>query len=311
MDLIAADDVIRAIELYHRGGAYRYLDGRRDDRGGRAGAALSPLRTAFLTVTDDRFFVGTLATVNSILHYHPDAEILVVNRTDAGLNDHQRHLLERANVRIFDSDLFRAEGRHIGPWELKAYAARDLAPRYDLLIGIDSDCVLCAGVGDVAHRTLETGLFTGGQDGGGVTYDESYAPYGIPPGASNPHYLSTSLYFCPTTPANREILDRWARLHERGGVQPPRALSRLRRPGRPEQRDLRPARGRTARTCSRTRRGASTGRTGTASWSMTAIGSSTAPDRIGGSAACTAAGSRSSGRSRTATASSRPTPRSR
>ncbi len=27
MDLIGADDVIRAIELYHRGGSYRYLDG--------------------------------------------------------------------------------------------------------------------------------------------------------------------------------------------------------------------------------------------------------------------------------------------
>ena len=210
MDLIGADDVIRAIELYHRGGAYRYLDGR-ETTGADAPDRPLPPRTAFLTVTDDRFFVGTLAAVNSILHYHPDAEILVVNRTDAGLNDHQRHLLERANVRVLDSDLFRAEGRHIGPWELKAYAARDLAPRYDLLIGIDSDCVLCAGVGDVAHRALETGLFTGGQDGSGVTYDESYAPYGIPPGAYNPHYMSTSLYFCPTTPENREILDRWAR----------------------------------------------------------------------------------------------------
>ena len=47
------------------------------------------------------------------------------------------------------------------PWELKAYAACDLAPQYDLIIGIDSDCVLCAGVGDVAYRALETGRFTG------------------------------------------------------------------------------------------------------------------------------------------------------
>jgi hypothetical protein len=207
MDLIGADDVIRAIELYHRGGAYHYLDERKADAHDRR----LPPRTAFLTVTDDRFFVGTLATVNSILHHHPDAEILVVNRTDAGLNEHQRLLLGRANVRVLDSDLFRAEGRHIGPWELKAYAARDMAPRYDLLIGIDSDCVLCAGVGDVAHRALGTGRFISGRDGSGVTYDESYAPYGIRPGAFNPHYLSTSLYFCPMTPTNLEILDRWAR----------------------------------------------------------------------------------------------------
>jgi hypothetical protein len=62
-----------------------------------------------------------------------------------------------------------------------------------MIIGIDSDCVLCAGVGDTAYRARSTGRLTGGRDGDGPTYDETYARYGIQPGEHNPNYMSTSV----------------------------------------------------------------------------------------------------------------------
>ena len=37
------------------------------------------IRLAFVTVTDASFFPGTLATVNSILEFHPEADIYVVS----------------------------------------------------------------------------------------------------------------------------------------------------------------------------------------------------------------------------------------
>lgn len=169
-----------------------------------------PPGVAFLTITDYGFFPGTVATVNSIFHHHPGAEVIVVNRTQYGLTSPQRRLLELGGVRVLDSDRFESVGRHIGPWELKAYAACDLAPDYDMIIGIDSDCVLCAGVGDTAFRARATGRLAGGRDGDGATYDETYAKYGIQPGEHNPNYMSTSLYFCPMTPSNRNLLTQWA-----------------------------------------------------------------------------------------------------
>jgi hypothetical protein len=62
-----------------------------------------------------------------------------------------------------------------------------------MIIGIDSDCVLCAGVGDAAYRARATGRLAGGRDGDGPTDDEKYAKYGIQPGVHNPNYMSTSV----------------------------------------------------------------------------------------------------------------------
>jgi hypothetical protein len=104
----------------------------------------------------------------------------------------KRRVLELGGVRVLDSDRFDGDGRHIGPWELKAYAACDLAPDYDMIISIDSNCVLCAGVGDTAYRARATVRLAGGRDGDGPTYDETYARYGIQPGEHNPNYTSTS-----------------------------------------------------------------------------------------------------------------------
>lgn len=169
--------------------------------------AMQKIRAAALTVSDRFFFPGTLATVNSLLHFHPDLPVHVI---DNGLTDPQRQLLVDGGVIVSAADVYSTGGRHIGPWELKAYAAAALAPDYDVLIGIDSDCIICSSLDDMICRAFQSRKWLGGQDGSGIEYDASYSPYGIDVGSRNPKYMSTSLYFCPISPESLAILDRWA-----------------------------------------------------------------------------------------------------
>ena len=169
-----------------------------------------PARVGFLTVTDRFYFPGTVACVNSIFHHHPDAHVVVVDHEEKGLSRKQAALLVSGGSHVWKSGKFARPGRHMGAWELKAYAASDLAGAFDLLVGIDSDCVLCASVTDKIRRSYQTGRFLGGKDGDGMTYDASYAVFGIRPGSRNRKYMSSSLYFCPTSPSNVAILRRWA-----------------------------------------------------------------------------------------------------
>ena len=164
----------------------------------------------FVTVTDRAFFAGTVACVNSVYHHHPDARVVVVQHEEVGLNDAQFRILEEGGVEVLGSSKFAGGGRYMGAWELKAYAACDLADRCGLIVGLDSDLVLCSNVDDVIARAYGSGRFTGGRDGDGVDYDASYEPYGIAPGSRNPNYMSTSIYFCATTPENRASLRSWA-----------------------------------------------------------------------------------------------------
>lgn len=222
MDMITEKDVIRAIEMYHDGGALTYLPP------GLNGAANGHVPTdralprriptprlgsgvAFVSVSDYSYFPGTLATVNSIFHHHPDANVLVIDNHLRPLNDAQRTLLSEGGATVIDARRFARDGRHIGPWELKAHAVCDLAPNYEVVVGIDSDCVLCAEVNDVVEIARRTGKFVGGRDGDGVNYDASYACYGIEPGQINSNYMSASLYCFASTPRNLATLREWSR----------------------------------------------------------------------------------------------------
>jgi predicted O-methyltransferase YrrM len=113
-------------------------------------------------------------------------------------------------VDVIDSRHLQANGRHINAWELKAYGIDHLSRDFDVLIGIDSDCLLCSPVDDLIARCHATGGFLGGRDGNGASYDESYAPYGITAHADNPKYMSTSLFFMAATEENRHTAKRWA-----------------------------------------------------------------------------------------------------
>lgn len=168
------------------------------------------LRCAFVTVTDYDFFPGTVATVNSILNSNSRADIFVVQNEKRALTEPQVALLtDRPRVRLLGSSAFERPERYINAWELKAYAIHDLATDYDVIAGIDSDCVLCSSVDAEIERCFEIGGFIGGRDGDGPDYDDSYGVYGIATPAHNSNYMSTSLFFCAVTEANRRILQRW------------------------------------------------------------------------------------------------------
>jgi hypothetical protein len=165
------------------------------------------MKVIVMTVSDRRFFPGTLATVNSVYRFHGDEyEVVVV---DNGLIEPQRKLLRDGGVRLLPAAEAAGE-RYAGPWELKAHAARALAGGCDVLVGIDSDCVLAAPIGDVVAAAAETGRWYGGKDGDGQHYGDDYGVYGIDVPAFNGRYMSTSLYVCAATPANRAALDRWS-----------------------------------------------------------------------------------------------------
>ena len=175
---------------------------------------MKTINSLFITITDSNFFPGTIATVNSILHFHPHAEISIVFNEKQPLFPKQRNMLKSCpNIRLLSSSEFEGNGRYINAWELKAYAACDLCDGYDVIVGIDSDCILCAGVDDIIDRCYENGGFLGGKDGEaeGDTYDAPYAIYGMDTPQHYDKYMSTSLYFCAVTNANRATLKRWAK----------------------------------------------------------------------------------------------------
>jgi hypothetical protein len=169
-------------------------------------------RLVFVTVTDGYFFAGTLATVNSIRMFHPEARVVVVHNHlhKKPLTAGQRRVVEIAGAEIVDAANLAKPGRKLAAWELKAYAASDLTAGSDVLVGIDSDCVLCGRVDDVIGAAVETGKFYGGRDGAGKTYDEPYAVYGMEIPSRNTNYMSTSLYVCALDERNRGALKKWA-----------------------------------------------------------------------------------------------------
>ena len=172
------------------------------------------IKSLFITVTDSNFFPGTIATVNSILMFHPQAEICVVFNEKQLLFPKQCQILESCpNIRLLSSSDFEGSGRYINAWELKAYAAYDLCNGYDVIVGIDSDCILCSAVDDIIARCHKNGGFLGGKDGNFEEniYDTRYEVYGIETPQRYDKYMSTSLYFCAVTNTNRATLKRWAR----------------------------------------------------------------------------------------------------
>lgn len=165
-----------------------------------------------MIVSDRVFFAGTVAAINSIRHYHSGAKIIVVSSGayNTPLSEVQAGMLQAAGVIVLTHDAFDRPGRVLGAWQLKAYAAADLAGDNDLIIGMDSDAVLCTDVQDVIDACLADGKLRGGKDGDGVDYDGSYEGYGFPVPARSHKYMSTSLYFAPLTELNRCILQNWA-----------------------------------------------------------------------------------------------------
>lgn len=166
------------------------------------------------TVSDRNFFTGTLAAVNSFLYYNKElgADIVVASSGEYNepLSEAQIEMLTKAGAKVMPHTDFAKEDRVLGAWQLKAYGPADLADKYDLVIGFDSDLVFCSSVKDIIEESITTGMIMGGRDGEGVIYDECYIPYGIEPDSSRTPYMSTSGYFLPVTDINYKILKLWA-----------------------------------------------------------------------------------------------------
>jgi hypothetical protein len=172
------------------------------------------IRYAFVTVTDRAYWAGTVAMLNSILEFHPQAEIIVVENSELRLNSTQRRILtQRDRVRLMRAAAVARRGWPIGGFELKSYACAALAQppyTYDVLVFIDSDALLCAPVDDLVQRAHQTGAFLGGRDLGPLEYTKDYRVYGIKAPCLNETHMSTSLMFCGLTPRNVATLRRWA-----------------------------------------------------------------------------------------------------
>ena len=184
-----------------------------------------------VTVSDRKFFPGTLAAVNSFLHYHDedprlDLDVVVVSSGEynEALTQPQIDLLKRSGkVRVMLHSEFAQPDRVLGAWQLKAYSPHDLSKdgAYDLVLGFDSDLVFASNTTDVMEQCLADGKWRGGKDGAGVDYGIDYADYGFSVPAHNVPYMSSSCYFCPLTETNRAILADWANKtdHARYGPQ--------------------------------------------------------------------------------------------
>ena len=178
-----------------------------------------------LTITDKNFFAGTITAVNSLLYYTQnwpkdwtlDIAVVTNGEYSTPLAHGQAEVFINAGynrVTLYSHKKFEKPGRTFGAWQLKTYAAADLAAGYDLLLGFDSDLIFCSDVRDVIELSLKDGKFRGGEDGNfgaipGATYTEEYAVYGIKPGTTAP-YMSASCYFCPLNDINLQILQDWA-----------------------------------------------------------------------------------------------------
>lgn len=172
---------------------------------------MNNVKYCFVTITDYSFFPGTVATVNSILYFHPNATIYVVQNDKSPLSGPQAMLLRQSpQVTLVHSKTMERDDRYINAWELKAYAANDLCVGFDVIVGIDSDCLLCSPVEEQIVHAYKSGGWLGGKDGDGTNYGNDYNIYGMQTPTKNLKYMSTSLYFCAVTEENRQILARWA-----------------------------------------------------------------------------------------------------
>lgn len=166
----------------------------------------------FVTVSDRAYFPGTAAMAGTVRRFHSNARIVVVSSSlfNEGLTRPQLDALARLGVETRAAQEYDAPGAVLGAWQLKAYAASRHLGECDVLVGIDSDCLLCGPINDVIESALRTGRIAGGVDGTGARYDESYSAYGFPVPSFNPKYMSTSLYVVPNTSRWRDVFARWA-----------------------------------------------------------------------------------------------------
>lgn len=177
-------------------------------------AVTSPI---FYTVTNNRYFPGTVATLSSIRRFYPNEPIYVFPETRWLLTGCQiEHLrrLEGVNL-VMPGDL--AIGTVREAFQLKAHAACYLGRNgHRCVIQVDSDAVICSRFDAIVEQVVESGLPAGGKDLD-ERYDlTKYGPYfalcKTTPAdlrkTASP-YISTSIFFLPAAQM-QEILELWS-----------------------------------------------------------------------------------------------------
>lgn len=101
------------------------------------------MRPVFLTFTDRQFFPGAVATISSVVAFHPDAEFAVAFDDRNGLTPAQLRLFKPLpNIRLLPASEIAA-GRHVAAWKRKAHVSSALAVAgYETIVGIDSGGLL-------------------------------------------------------------------------------------------------------------------------------------------------------------------------
>jgi hypothetical protein len=174
---------------------------------------------AFYTVTNNRYYAGTIATLSSIRRFYREEPIWVFTEWRHPLTRAQsEHLRALPNVRLVVSKEVPI-GTIKEAWQMKAHSAAFLAERQECrcLVQVDSDAVLCAPLDHIVEPVMAQGLPAGGKDGNGEKYDHpKYSPYyelckTAPEDrrATMTPYVSTSVFFLPL-PQMNAILKLWS-----------------------------------------------------------------------------------------------------
>jgi len=173
----------------------------------------------FYTVTNSRYFPGTIATLSSIRSFHPACPIWVFSE--------KRHPLTRAQAdhlaSLPDVHHVSASEMPVGSikeaCQLKAHAAHFLSRSpADCLIQVDSDAILCSSLAGLAREAMRRKAPAGGKDGKGLRYDHpKYAPYhqlcraeSFAASERLIPYISSSILFLPL-PDLADVLALWSR----------------------------------------------------------------------------------------------------
>jgi len=190
------------------------------------------LNKVFYTVTNKPYFLGTVATINSVMHLHKYPTIWVISSANDPLSKEQENFIKNLpNIKyttINNLDI----GRHRNSWETKAHACFYLQKYYQgnhaCIVHLDSDLILCSQVHDLCTFALDYNTLIGGKDGEGENYTYAeYKPYFDLCNSKLPRvdhknklYMSTSLFAMPVNNKFQEISKLWSEAVDHGKFGP-------------------------------------------------------------------------------------------
>jgi len=169
--------------------------------------------TKFISITDQKCFLGSLLGIRSLLETHTWVS---PSQITIGYILHHRDHIEAAQLKylrnlgvnvVTNEDLFVGD-RYAGPWEAKTYLFRNTAMESnngDIIVLFDADLFFCRDTGSVIGSINSSHLSIAGGKDRDIEYGPNYSIYGITP-AKNDCYMSTSCMFLEVTDFTRDIL---------------------------------------------------------------------------------------------------------